>query len=256
MTRKSFEERLQGCKNPLLRKLFQIVIDKKSNLCVAANFKSLDETIRFVDRIGKYIVVLKIQCARWPENPIHVYERLYAKKKEHNFLLFEDFKFNDSKETVQSIYSTLFVKYVDLVTVSPWCGDGIFEAIKEAAIKADLPDDEPRGCLAVCEVSFAQIPVDPKIFLEIAERNSNICVGIIAQKLNVSDQFVMIKATPGVHLDQSSDGGNQQWRHPDKVVADGADLLIVGRGIVAAPECEQEDLTRRYRDVIYEAFQS
>lgn len=255
MVRQSYEERLANCTNPLLKKLFKIIIEKRSNLCVAANFRTLEETSEFIDKVGEHICILKTQSERFPGDPAENLRALYEKKKQYNFLLFEDRKFYDGMETIQSIYAEKYVKYADLVTVIPICGDGVFKAIENAAKSANLPEDEPRGCLAVCQVSFAGfVQINEKECLEVAERNTSVCVGVIAQSLQVSDVCSMIKATPGVHIAQSDDGGNQQWNHPSKVIDLGADIVIVGRGIVSAPTEELGATTRLYKEVSYKAY--
>lgn len=254
MTKLTYEERLDKCQNPLMRKLFRIILDKKSNLCVAANFNTVEETLSFVDKVGQHICMLKTQSERFKDDKIKEnLKRLYAKKKQYNFLLFEDRKFFDGQETVQACYEK-YVAFADVVTVVPTCGDGVFRAITDAAKAAKLPEDEPRGCLAVCELSFSGSFMDSTKAIELAEANSNICVGIIAQKLQVPDQLSMFKATPGVHMSRSSDGGNQQWNHPDQVMAAGADVIIVGRGIVSAPPEEWENITRLYKETAFNAY--
>lgn len=255
MNRKTYQERLDNCEHPLLKKLFKIIIEKRSNLCVAANFKTTEDLLEFVDRVGKHICILKTQLERSGEVSKRILEALYEKKRQHNFLLFEDRKFFDGEETIQSIYSEMYVRYVDLVTVIPICGDGIFKAIENAVLRANLPVDEPRGCLAVCELSFKGfIPTSPNQLLEVAEQNSSICCGIIAQALQVKDNCRMIKATPGVHLTQSGDGGNQQWNHPSRVLANGADVIIVGRGIVSAPKSDLERVACQYKEAAWRAY--
>lgn len=255
MTRLSYEYRLEKSNSALLRKLFKIIIDKKSTLCVAADLSSFDEIVKLVEKIGQHICILKVHTRRCGGNLEENLKTLYSLKKRFNFLLFEDCKFFDGKETIEADYAGMYVKYVDLVTVIPICGDGIFKAIENGARLASLPDSEPRGCLSVCEVSFSGfVGQDTGELVKITNRNSSICVGIIAQKLQVDDPYSMIKASPGVHINKTTDGENQQWRTPDKVVGDGADVVIVGRGIVAAPEQEWEPLAREYKEESYQAY--
>lgn len=254
MARHSYEDRRNRSEHPLLKKLFKIIAEKKTNLCVAANFETIEETLNFVDKVGRHICILKTQCERNGEVSEKNLKLLYEKKKKFNFLLFEDRKFNDGEETIKSIYK-MYVKYVDLVTVSPNFGDPIFNAIRTAAGEAKLSIDEPRGCLAVCEYSFAGYTgADPKLLLNIARRNSDICVGIIAQSLHVDDDCTLVKLTPGVHLSRTSDGANQQWKHPAKVVANGADVIIVGRGIASAPSEELEQVACKYKEIAFKAY--
>lgn len=256
MARNTYEERLKKTQNPLTKRLLEIIIEKKSNLCVAANFDTVEELIKFCDIAGKYICVLKTQLRRIPLPPDEeILPILYKKKKEHNFLLFEDVKLIDSEDTIFKIYRSKYVKYVDLVTViGPVNGAGVYRAI-ERGIKEErqaLPEDEFRGCLAVCEFSFEDLD-NPAQRLELAEKHAQTCVGIIAQKLRPSPGSDMLKFCPGVHMERTNDGwSNQQWRHPNQVIGDGADIVIVGRGITA--ESELEEVTRRYKEACWQAY--
>jgi len=63
----------------------------------------------------------------------------------------------------------------------------------------------------------------------------------------------MIKATPGVHISETKGGQNQKWRHPVEVTRDGADIVIVGRGIVGAPRDDIGQITQLYKEVAYKA---
>lgn len=260
MARKTYEERLSGSSNLLLRKLLDIMIKKNSNLCVSADFKNFRQVIDLVEKIGRHICILKIHSESFGLNNIEEnLELLYKLKLEYNFLLFEDRKFYDGKAIVQNMYEP-YAKYVDLVTVVPIFGDGIFKAIEDGIKNARLPESEPRGCLAVCELSFSGLILPESTnswferLLEAAEKHTPICAGIIAQKLNVHDEFSMFKASPGAHLERSSDGSNQQWRTPDQVINDGADVVIVGRGIISASPDEWEPLTIRYKERLYKAY--
>ena len=49
----------------------------------------------------------------------------------------------------------------------------------------------------------------------------------------------MLQMTPGVHLADSSDSGDQRYTSPDQAVLEkGADLVIAGRGICAYTDPE------------------
>lgn len=259
MARKSYEERLQGSKNPLLKKLFKIIIEKQSNLCVAVDFSTLEETIDFIDRCGKHICIVKTHPQKYKDaGTEESLAKLFAKKKEHNFLLFSDEKYYDSPDVVREMYEYTCMKYADLVTMVPVSGDDSFKAFRLALNNSQLPDDEPRGCLAVCEVSFgsfdAASPKDPQGCLEVAARNSDFCLGIVAQNLRIPDGCDMIKATPGVHLCRTDGGLSQKWKPPSDAIGRGADIVIVGRGIIASPKDEQEMVCCQYKEASYKAY--
>lgn len=255
MSKLSFQERLQLTKSPLLKKLFNIMVEKKTNLCVSADFDTIEETLEFAEKFGEHFAVLKVHTDFFGSHSVESnLSKLYQLKKKHNFLLFEDRKFVDIANTTKLQYKN-YVRYADLVTVVSVFGPEIFDAIQEVVDQANLPNDEPRGCLAVCEPSTPNPQMcSPEEMLQTA-RNSNICVGIIAQKLQIHDPSSMIKATPGVHVsktDQIND--NQRYKHPSVVIGNGADLVIVGRGIIAGLREEMEERVLLYKDVCWRAY--
>jgi len=134
----------------------------------------------------------------------------------------------------------------------PTCRDIVFKAIESTVSEVDPPEDEHRGCLAVRKVSNdGFIPVDPTKLLEVAERNSKICVGMIAQKLEIPNGCQMIKATSGVHISETKDGQNQEWKYPVEVISDGPDIVIVVRGLLV--HLETISFTRLYKELAYKA---
>lgn len=241
------EKRMAKCDIPVVKKLFGMMIKKQSNLCVAADFNKFEELLRFVDVAGKHIVVLKLH------NDLDLsrdqLEILNQRKKDYNFMIFEDRKYLELAQVVKSRYKN-YGWYADLITVVPI--DGTFEAIESAVKELDLPEDEPRGCLALCELSFAPV-LKTKDCLKVAERHAGICAGIIAQK-SVPKNPSMIKATPGIRIDESGDRMNQKWRHPSDALRDGADLLIVGRGIISFPEDQWEQKVLEYKQHCFTAI--
>lgn len=60
--RASYTSRAELCLNPLGSKLFKLMDRKKTNLCVAADVKSVNELLDLADKIGPEICVLKTHC--------------------------------------------------------------------------------------------------------------------------------------------------------------------------------------------------
>ena len=100
---------------------------------------------------------------------------------------------------------------------------------------------------------------------ELASENKDFVIGYIAQRnLNVQskgDDLLIL--TPGVQLPPKGregakvqgDGLGQRYRTPAEVVGkDGCDIVIVGRGIIAAKNKAEE--AQRYRDEAWKAYES
>jgi uridine monophosphate synthetase len=80
-----------------------------------------------------------------------------------------------------------------------------------------------------------------------ARLNRNFVMGFIAQKtMNAEEGDNFITMTPGVQKSAGGDGKGQQYNTPMKVVAEaGADVIIVGRGVLNAPDRKQEAMEYR-----------
>ena len=266
MVRRTYESRLEKCENPLLKKLFKIIIEKKTNLCVAADVETIERLEKLLDCVAEHICILKIHADSFDVGRAILFDMIKRFQQKHNFLLFVDRKFHEGPNSIQMIYKR-YAAYADIVTIWPESDDDIM-ALETGAGNID----EPRGCFAVCETSFTKklekntfLPslvasvesfvrnFQMKRRLEVAERNS-FCVGIIAQTLNVSDEDNMIKVSPGVHLNKSGDQYTQRWRDPKAVVESGADVIVVGRGIVAEPEDKWAETAKLYKNISYDAY--
>lgn len=86
----SLEERRSCCKHPVASRLFDLMLAKKSNLCVAADCTKLDEVIAIAETIGPKIVVLKIHVDILEDFSFTKIAQLKELAKSHEFLIMED----------------------------------------------------------------------------------------------------------------------------------------------------------------------
>ena len=80
-----------------------------------------------------------------------------------------------------------------------------------------------------------------------ARANKNFVMGFIAQRsLNSDKDDNFITMTPGVQLAAGGDSKGQQYNTPRKVIGEaGSDVMIVGRGILQAPDRRKAALEYR-----------
>lgn len=68
----------------------------------------------------------------------------------------------------------------------------------------------------------------------------------------VPDDPGLITVTPGVQMAAEGDALGQQYRTPEAAVADGADVIIVGRGVYQAADVAEA--ARRYQAAGWAAY--
>ncbi|CAL1295136.1 unnamed protein product [Larinioides sclopetarius] len=228
-----FEERAKTCSQPVSKVLFEIMASKKSNLCVAVDSLDSMTLLDLADQLGPHICMLKTHIDILKDFSDVVPIKLKELAQKHNFLIFEDRKFADIGNTVKNQYGSGIFKiqqWADIVTVHGIPGSGIIEALKSAS------QSEKRSCVLIAEMSSKGALTDEsymKKISEMAENHRDYVMGFVSQH-KVSENPNFIQMSPGVNIAVSGDSLGQQYRSPEDAVSDGADVIIVGRGICSA----------------------
>ena len=123
-----------------------------------------------------------------------------------------------------------------------------------------------RALLLVAEMSSEENLLSPEYTnkcVEVARQHRDFVIGFIAQRslnTDVADNFITM--TPGVSLPLAgaengkikNDGLGQQYNDPATVISErGTDIIIVGRGIIAADDRVSE--AQRYRNAAWKAYE-
>lgn len=86
-----------------------------------------------------------------------------------------------------------------------------------------------------------------------AEKYSDLVTGFVCQKKETFSNPGMIQLTPGVQLESAKDDLGQIYNTPEKVVLEnGGDVMVVGRGIVAAKSPETQAIV--YKDALWKCY--
>lgn len=144
-------------------------------------------------------------------------------------------------------------------------GEGDVED-KQMALQELGPPPHARGLLLLAEMSSEGNLMTQdytSTCLRLARKDREFVVGFVAQRsLNTHTEDTFLSFTPGVNLPpegvrgewNTGDGLGQQWRTPKEVVGkDGADIVIVGRGILNAKDRRKE--AERYRKAAWAAYE-
>lgn len=197
------------------------------------------------------MVVLKTHIDIITDFSPQTVEGLKAAAQKHNFLIFEDRKFVDIGHTVQMQYhggSLRISEWAHIVNCAVLAGSGIVDALAQISSSSVFPYPAgERGLLILAEMtSKGSLATGEytKLSVEMARRHAGFVMGFVATRSlgdieteterKPDEDFVLF--TTGVNLASKGDQLGQQYQTPESAVGRGADFIISGRGIYAAPD--------------------
>ncbi|SCA62487.1 Orotidine 5'-phosphate decarboxylase [Chlamydiales bacterium SCGC AG-110-M15] len=248
----TYSERAEQCLHPVSKRLFNLMENKQTNLCVAADVTKKADLLALVDAIGSEICVLKTHIDIVEDFDWNLIEHLQGLSERDNFLIFEDRKFADIGNTVKSQYAKGIYRIADwshITNAHAVPGPGIIEGLK------DVGKAKGRGLLLLAEMSSKGTLACGEYTdrtVEMAEEHSDFVMGFISRH-NLSRDPRMIHMTPGVQLGNKGDALGQQYLTPHKVIVEyGNDVIIVGRGVYGA--VDPAEAAKCYREEGWKAY--
>lgn len=234
--------------NKIIEKLKKIMIDKQTNLSVSADFTKTEDILDLVDKIGDSICILKTHVDIIEDFSYEFIRKLKEKSYEKNFLIFEDRKFADIGNTVSLQFSKGIYKisdWADIINAHSIIGEGIISGLASVSKNSAL-------------ILLAQMTPEGNLFtenymkktVEMAKQYPDFVCGFIGssdkpevqkEMKNLGGEDFLI-FTPGISLISKKDNLKQTYNTPQKAVANGTDIIIVGRGIYNSenPKLEAE----------------
>ena len=210
--------------HPIGDRLTELMLRKKSNICLSNDVTDAKEFIKILLRVAPYVVMVKTHLDT-VSNPGPVVDAIRITQEKHGFIWMEDRKFADIGSTVVKQYQKYRYK-PDLVTSHGIAGVDSVKALVDQGVGVVLIKDmSSTGQL--CSDQYQD-----RLVHQYGSMKG--VVGMVCQKgIRRSNLF---QFTPGVRIGQTSDGMGQQWRSPKSKLIQGADILIVGRGIYQAED--------------------
>lgn len=249
----SFKDRADACDNLVAKQLFEIMEAKQSMLCLSADIEDKKQFLALTDKLGDKLVLLKTHIDIIKDFDEKFIKKIQALAKKHNFLIFEDRKFADIGNTVKKQYSSGIYKIAEwahIVNAHPLPGPGIIEGLKAVG----LP--KGRALLLLAQMSSKENLIDENYSeqtAQFAKEHRDFVIGFITQKRLLKDK-TMLHMAPGIKLKEEADALGQMYHTPESVVKSGADIIIVGRGIIEAEDPIATAET--YRKRAWDAYQA
>lgn len=246
-------DRIKYAKNSIACKLFKLMSEKQTNLCVAADLSDATDLLNLAEQVGPYICLFKTHIDIIENYNEDFLDHLKEIALRHNFILFEDRKFADIGNTVEYQYSKGIYKissWANLVTAHSLIGKSVLDAIKQSNGLSD------RGVFLLAETSAADSLIDnnyTKATLSLIKNYKELITGIVCQSPLFHDNPGIIQLTPGVQIGGAGDNLGQQYNSPEcAIIERGADIVVVGRGITKATDavCAAEI----YRKALWDAY--
>ncbi len=244
-------QRAEKCSNPVAYRLFKLIDEKKSNLAVAVDVDSKQELLKIADLLGPEICILKTHIDMIQDFDNELSNKLREIASKHNFLILEDRKFADigtiaKNQLTGGIYK--ISDWADLITVHSIAGEGFLDAIRSI-------NNKP-ACFLIAQMSSNGSLISQeytKRTVEIAEKYPDCAVGFITQN-KISENPSMIHITPGVQFNDKSDNFGQKYITPEQAIKNGADVIVVGRGILKSINPKEE--AQKYRNAAWDVYQN
>lgn len=236
-------------------------MDKQRDVIIACDFKSADETIKFLDRLsrvrseviscddvgigaGRPFVKIGMELF-YAEGPVMI-----KQLKERGHKVFLDLKLHDIPNTVKKSMQVLGEYGVDMVNVHAAGGIEMMKAAKEglmlgAARYAEKPkliavtqltstDEEALHNELLIEKPMKEVVKQYALNAKEAGLDGVVCSAHEAAEIHsvCGDDFLTV--TPGIRFAESTSDDQKRVMSPAQAKDAGSDYIVVGRPITAA----------------------
>ncbi len=250
---------LAKTKNPLTRETINTIIQKKSNLVLSLDVDNQKDFFEILENVAGDICMVKTHIDILNDFNGSFVPRLVNLAKKKNFLIFEDRKFADIGNTVRKQFTEGVYKIADwanFITIHSLPGEGILSGLFEET------NSNCSGFMLAAMSAKGNLISDSytRHTIDMGKKYSKWISGFIGfaktiddlKKLKTKIPDDMLLLMPGVNLESKSDKMGQQYVTVQSAIAGGADLIIVGRGIITADDPKAK--ASLYRETAWQAL--
>tara|TARA_R110002073_G_scaffold4953_11_gene31457 strand:- start:556 stop:1764 length:1209 start_codon:yes stop_codon:yes gene_type:complete len=203
----------------------EIIREKKSNICLAADVRYMKDLRNLVELVGKYICILKVHSdiiVDFHKNYEENRKYLNESKELYNFKIWEDRKFADIGHIMNRQVHTSISDWADIISVHPIAGKKSLDEIKDIDIFL-ISEMSSDGHLMTQQYQDG--------VLEIAESSDRV-IGVVCQHKMpyiITRRNKLLHIVPGISLNMNDDNEGQTYSSPEERAF--ADIYVIGRGI-------------------------
>ena len=217
------------------------------DVIVACDFASAAQTLQFLDRFTGRRPFVKIGMELYYAEGPEIVRRL----KDRGHKIFLDLKLHDIPNTVKKAMAVLSRLDVDIVNLHAAGTTAMMEAALEGLTR---PDGTRPLLIAVTQLTstdqqsmerdlLIHAPIDQVVlhYAQTARRaglDGVVCSPLEAAKVHAACGADFLTVTPGVRFADGDAGDQKRIMTPAQAKAAGADYIVVGRPITAAPDPE------------------
>lgn len=237
----------------LSHKIKKLILEKKSNLCISIDFTRCQQILDTLELVKNSIVMVKLHVDIIEDFSFVFIQKLVAICEKNSIFILEDRKFADighifQQQFIGGIYR--IQSWCHLITMHSLLGQGALQSFKKCA------DLETQGVLLIRQMSNSGNWLDDDYSyrtLWLAKMYPQLVSGFIGQENKKGIIDSMLLFTPGVNRNVIEDNLDQRYKTPSQAIKDGADIIIVGRGITQSNDMKYE--SDIYRNLAWSEYE-
>lgn len=253
----NLSDRRKRAHNPVAQKIYALMEEKQSNLAVSLDVTEHRRFFDILERAARHCIIVKTHIDTVSDFNAAFIKQLLALKEKYRFLIFEDRKFADIGNIVRAQYTEgvfRIIEWADLVTTHIFPGAGAIAALRSAWKETRYE----RGT-----VILPQMTSEGNLFsaehreraLDFAKEYCDFVIGFIGAAVGDGSlpllrerawpEFLIF--VPGVNIAKEKDAFQQTYTTPENAIAEGGDIVIVGRGIYGDDDPERAAIEYKER---------